>query len=193
MTRLAVCHAQMRRLQFALQAIVVGVSAVPASFGCAAKQDPKPAPALVAEPPKPIERGPLVSFDLETLDGTHVSTESSLGRATVIGFITTYDLASQAEANFLRIVSRGHVPRTNVYAIVLELQESRPIVQAFADSLNLRFPIVLIDPQSLARTGLSEVHSVPSVVILDRDGRRAWRQNGIVEAKEIDAMLRTIE
>ena len=148
---------------------------------------------IVAEGPTPIERGPRLVFDLEAIDGTKVSTESSLGRCTVIGFLATYDTASQAEANFLRVVSREHVPRVNVVAVVEELPESKPLVQAFADSLGLRFPIVLIDAPALTHTAFHDMKSVPSVMVLDKEGRRAWRKAGIVEAKEIESVLRTLE
>jgi hypothetical protein len=152
-----------------------------------------PPPPKVAEDPKPVTLGPRVSFQFEALDGTAVTTDTSAGRNTVLGFLTTYDLASQAQANFLRMVSRQHVPRTNVYAVVVERQDSRPLVQAFADSLGLRFPVIHIDSRQLAHTGFADVTSVPSIVILDKQGRRAWRKTGIVEAKEIDATLLTLE
>jgi hypothetical protein len=158
--------------------------------GCASR----PAtPPKLAQDSSAVVQGPRVSFEFEALDGSQVSTATSMGRNTVVGFLTTYDLASQAQANFLRMVSRQHVPRTNVVAIVLERQESRPLVQAFVDSLGLRFPVIQLDSRQLAHTGFGDVTSVPSVVILDKQVRRAWRKSGIVEAKEIDATLRTLE
>lgn len=157
---------------------------------CAAQHAPSALP-LAGDPH--VARGPALAFDIECLDRTRITSEASVGRNTVIGFLVTYDLASQAQARFLREIAREHVPRTNTYAIIVEAAESHPLAVAFADALGLRFPVALVDARTLARTAFKDERSVPSVLILDRQGRVAWRKNGIVESKEIHAALRSFE
>jgi len=140
-----------------------------------------------------LTQGPRLAFDQEAIDGKRVSSETIQGRNTVVGFITTYDLPSQAQANFLRTVAREHVPRTNVLAVVLERPDSLPLVRAFADTLDLRFPIMMLEANRLKGAGFPEVPAVPSTIVLDREGRVVWKKSGIVEAKEIDSVLRGLE
>ncbi|MBI5537428.1 MAG: TlpA family protein disulfide reductase [Deltaproteobacteria bacterium] len=167
---------------------IAGVSCLGALAGvsCSAAAPP-------AKPPAAAQKESPLQFDLEAVDGTRVSSETTRARNTVIGFITTYDLASQALANYLKTVAREHVPRTNVVAIVLEAPESLPLVKAFATTIRIKYPLVLVEPRDHARSVFKDMKSVPSVLILDREGRPSWRKNGIVEAKEIDQVLRGLE
>ncbi len=150
-------------------------------------------PVRPAAATAPLPTGPRLSFDLESIDGARVSSESLRGRNTVVAFITTYDLPSQAQANFLRTIAHEHVPRTNVIAIVLERAESRPLVRAFADTLALRFPIAMLESNRLEAVGFRDVSAVPTVIVLDRETRLAWKKTGIIEAKEIAGVLRGLE
>lgn len=138
-------------------------------------------------------RGPRLSFDQEAVDGTRVTSELIQGRNTVVGFLTTYDLPSQAQANFLKAIAHEHVPRTNVIAVVLERPESLPLVRAFADTLGLRYPMIMIEANRLKGAGFPEVPAVPSTFVLDRAGTVVWKKSGIVDAKELVSVLRGLE
>ena len=67
-------------------------------------------------PPQPVfaetQRSPRLQFRYDLADGKGALDSEALGgRTTLIAFLTTYDLASQAEARFLSLLSRTHVPR----------------------------------------------------------------------------------
>ena len=96
----------------------------------ATSERPSPAPT----PPTSEALTRPLRFDYLTLDGKPLSTETVAGRFTLIGFLATYDVASQAEARFLGGLLRRHTPRINVAALVLESEENLPIVEAFAPS-----------------------------------------------------------
>jgi hypothetical protein len=135
-----------------------------------------------------------VSFSYEALDGKPLSTETVAGRVTLIGFIATYDNFSQAEARFLLNLGRRHTPRINVAFVVLEAKENRPLVEAFVAALGITDPVALADADTIAGQGpFVGLHHVPSVVILDRRGREAWRHIGMVEEPEIERALRAVE
>ena len=111
-----------------------------------------------------------------------------------MAFLATYDMASQAEARILANVARKHVPRINVALLFLEAAENQPLVESFLYTVALPFPAAMADAATIAGNGpFGGLHHVPSVVILDREGREAWRRVGLCEPAEIERALREIE
>ncbi len=165
-----------------------------AAFACGGSGEsaraPEPAPPPAAALPA---RGPVRTFAYEALDGRELSTASLAGRLTVIGFVTTYDLASQAEARFLAGLFREHTPRINAALLVLEASENRPLVEAFAAALKLPYPVALADAPTIAGEGpFAGLHHVPSVVVLDAEGREAFRHVGLITQEALAEVLRAI-
>jgi hypothetical protein len=138
--------------------------------------------------------GTPISFSYEALDGKPLSTASLAGRVTVIGFIATYDVASQAEVRFILDVGRTHAPRLNVAFLVLERKENRPLVDAFVAALSIPYPVALADEETIEGQGpFAGLHHVPSVVILDRQGREVWRHIGLIKEAELEQAVRAAE
>lgn len=151
-----------------------------------------PAPAPIAA--APTASGPPVAFAYEALDGKPLSSETVAGRVTVIGFITTYDVPSQAEVRFLSSLGRHHAPRINVAFLVLERQDNRPLIEAFVSALGITDPVAIADAETIAGRGpFAGLHHVPSVVILDRQGREAWRHLGVVQENDLEQAVREVE
>ncbi len=163
--------------------------------GCAgggdAVRDPAAAPQVAAAAPA---RGPVRSFSYETLDGGELSTASLARRFSVIAFVATYDVASQVEARFLAGLFRDHTPRINAALLVLEAPENRPLVEAFVATLKLPYPVALADAPTIAGEGpFAGLHHVPSVVILDPEGREAFRHVGLITQEALEEVLRGLE
>lgn len=157
----------------------------------AACVDAGPLPA--AQPAPPPANGPPLSFVYQTTDGGLLTSAELLGRFTVIAFAATYDLTSQAQLKVLGIVQRDHAPRLNVAALVLEPPENKPLVVAFAQGLDLHFPVALADAGTIAGHGAFEgLRAVPSVVILDREGREVLRHVGPLDVKQLEAALESV-
>lgn len=130
------------------------------------------------------------SFDFVTIDGSHFSTTDTAGRVTVVVIITTYDLGSQVIMRELATVLRERTPRINAGAIVLEPPKNAPLVEAYAHSLQVSFPIALADAPTLeARGPFGSVNVVPTTIVLDADGNEVWRREGAMTHTEIDAVL----
>jgi hypothetical protein len=120
-------------------------------------------------------------FAYRALDGSLIRSSDLHGRMTLILFVTTYDVASQAQARIAQHVLRRHTPRINVLLVVLEAPHHKPLIQAFAQSLGLRYPVVFGDANTIAGRGaFSGLRHVPSVVVLDRSGRERWRHVGLI-------------
>ncbi|MCC6559604.1 MAG: TlpA family protein disulfide reductase [Polyangiaceae bacterium] len=161
--------------------------------GCGAGAPPPP-PVEAAPGPALPPRGPRRAFSFETLDGKELSAASLAGRISVIGFVTTYDVASQVEARHLAGLYRAHRPRLNVALLVLEAPETRPLFEAFAASLTLPYPVAIADAATIAGQGpFAGLHHVPSVVILDRQGREAVRQIGLASQDALEQLVRAVE
>ena len=138
--------------------------------------------------------GPALQFTFEALDGKPLTSESLRGRITVLAFLTTYDFPSQAEARFLSSIARRHTPRLNAAALILEAPENRPLVEAFTSSLALPYPVALADSATIAGEGaFAGLHHVPSIVILDREGREVYRRVGLIEEPALEQAIRGVE
>src|SRR5262249_26074354 len=115
---------------------------------------------------------------------------SVAGRITIVGFVATYDVASQAQARFLANVARHAVPRVNVALLVLEPPDNLPLVEAFAKALELPYPVALADAATIAGKGpFAGLHHVPSIVVLAAQGRERWRHLGLVTDKALQIVV----
>lgn len=166
---------------------LLGAVCLAASCG-ASGEEPKKAPAVT------LERRDVPAFSFATLDGQEVSSQSLMGRNTIIAFVATYDLASQAQARFLATLERNHTPRINAAILVLDPPQNLPLAQYFVRTLGIRFPAALVDEDTRAGHGaFPGLHHVPSVVVLDRRGRERYRHVGLVELETLEGVLRTLE
>ncbi len=156
---------------------------------CSPPPEPAHEPAAAVSP-----SGPPLHFAFETLDGKPLTSESLRGRITVLAFLATYDFPSQAEARFLSSIARRHTPRLNAAALILEAPENRPLASAFASALALPYPVALADSATIAGEGaFAGLHHVPSIVILDREGREAYRHVGLIEEPALEQAIRGVE
>lgn len=171
--------------------VVITLACVTAVAGCSSPPAPPETPPPVAVAPP---SGPPVRFAFETIDGKPLTTESIAGRISVIGFVASYDIASQAQARFLTGLLKRHVPRINVAILVLEPPQNLPMVEAFVGALRLPYPAALADAATIAGQGpFAGLHHVPSVVILDREGHERWRHVGLIEENEMEVAVRYVE
>lgn len=154
--------------------------------GCAPPtKGPAPSARVLGEP---------IHFVFGTTEGDLFDSESTLGRATAVLFVTTFDLASQAQARYLNEVVREHRPRANAGAVVLEPPKHRVLAEAFRTSLELVYPVALANPATLSGDGpFGRIDGVPTLVILDRSGRPVFRSTGAVTKQRMKAALRAAD
>ena len=139
----------------------------------------------------PVARGAPIAYAFDSLDEREVSFEALKGRATVVLFIATYGDASIVQARFAKRVLAEHAPRINVAAVFMEPIENRPLARIFRDTVGLPYPLAMADPSTIAGRGaFAGVDTVPSVVVLDHEGREVWRKVGVAHADELIKALR---
>lgn len=148
--------------------------------GCGGPKGPL-AGVSVPEANAPIE------FSYDSIDARPVSSAAFRGKVTVIAFITTGDMwNSQAQVAFLMAMAKNDGDKVNYALVALQDGSSRELVEAYRDALKLTFPVALGDTATTAGGGpFGDVHMVPSVVVLDREGRIAWRKTGLAKADEL--------
>jgi hypothetical protein len=148
-----------------------------AALGCGKGGPPSAAPPGAP----PVSSREPVDFAFDSIDDRVVDAESTRGAITVIAFVTTENLASQAQLDFLVAMAKHDGTRVHYAAVALEPKESREIVELYRKALSIPFPVALADARTLAGDGpFGDVRTVPAVVILDRAGRVAWRTEGHV-------------
>lgn len=134
--------------------------------------------------------GEPVEFVFVDQSGARVSSESTRGRVTIAALVTTYDWGSQLVLRRVNQALGSHVPRINAFGVVLEAPSYGVLVSAYSNSLGLHFPLVMADQASLEGGGpLGPIDYVPTLVILDPQGRVVERLKGLVSPEQIHAAL----
>jgi hypothetical protein len=174
--------------------LAAGAAVTAAALTCTAanpepKPDAKPTASSVAMP-----LAPPVVYSWTDIRGRPISSEAMAGRITVIGFITTYDVVSQAQVRYLNSLLREHVPRVNVAVLVLEKPENLPMIEAYVNALELPFPVAIADPLTIQGDGpFKGLHHVPAITILDREGRERHRHLGLLDRGALEKAVIDVE
>ena len=164
------------------------ICALSSVLGCGEPPAPVAPTDPIVEPPSDA---PVRSFAYQRIDGAMVTAKSYRGRMTLIVMVTTYDTASQAQAQFVEALVHRYVPRMNALLLVLEPPQNAPLVEAYAGGLGLSYDVAMADADTVAGNGpFPGLHHVPSVVLLDRESREVWRHVGIVETAPLEAAIR---
>ena len=141
----------------------------------------------------PALDGRPVQFAYDSLDERPVTSDAMRGRPSVIAFVTTWDLSSQAEIDFLVPMAKNDAGHVSYAMVALQEREDRELVELYAQKLGVAFPVALADKATIAGGGpFGDVHAVPTVVVLDREGRIAWEHVGLAKGNEIRTALRSL-
>jgi hypothetical protein len=171
------------RLWMVLGALVV---APLACGGSPARSDATPVGASSAE------LHPAVDFEFDSIDERPVSSAVTRGKPTVLAFVTTGSLMSQAQVDFLVAMAKHDADRVNYALVALEQRQNRELVQLYQKALGVSFPVALADATTLEGAGaFGDVTQVPVTVVLDRTGRIVLRAVArVVKSEEIRAAMR---
>lgn len=157
---------------------------------CSATKAPAPAPPGVSV--AAAATASPVDFDFDSIDERPVSARATRGKPTVITFVTTSSLPSQAQVDFLVAMAKNDGERVNYAVVAVEPGESRELVEVYGRALGTPFPVAMADSTTLAGGGaFGDVSGVPVTVVLDRSGRIAWRADGrVARSDELRGVLR---
>ncbi len=137
---------------------------------------------------------PAVVFAYGTTQGGQFASATTRGRVTAVLFLTTFDAASTVMAHRLNDAMRDHQRRFNAGAVVLEAPSAAPLADVFRQSLGLIYPVAMSDGAERSPDGpFGVIETVPTLVLLDRDGRERFRRSGVLTARELDQALTQAE
>jgi hypothetical protein len=136
-----------------------------------------------------------IEFSYDSLDERLVNSKATRGRPTVLAFVATYDLKSQAQVDYVAAMAKHDGDHVNYAVVALEIPENRELVETFRKFVESKFGVSLTtamaDPATIAGAGpFGDVHVVPTVVVLDREGNITWQHTGLAKSDDIRAGMR---
>ena len=166
-------------------------SALLAGLACGCSGPPPKVEAVGAS--TTYEAGGL-DYHFDSLDARPVTSAAMRGKTTVLAFVTTFDLESQAEVDYLATMAKNDGDQVNYVVVALEPAGNRELVEAFRHFVDSKFGVSLVmamgDETTIAGSGpFGDVHVVPEVVVLDKEGRIAWRLTGLSKNADIRAAM----
>jgi hypothetical protein len=161
--------------------------------GCSAKQT-ELAPVGVSDKPGSSFPERPVSYAFDPLDERPVSSAAHRGKPTILAFVTTGDIVGQAQVDFLVAMAKNDGTKVNYALIAMHPRKEIILVEAYISALKVEFPVALGDPSVMTSSGpFGEISAVPTIVVLDRDGRIAWKHTGLAKADELRGHLRRLK
>jgi hypothetical protein len=145
--------------------------------------------STVATAPADAPPGEAPKWAFDSLDARPVSAEAMRGKPTVLLFAQTDNLGSQAEVNYLVAMAKNDGDAVHYVLVALQPHKDRELVELYRKTLAVTFPVALADDATLHGSGSFPLEAVPTLVVLDREGRIVWRTTGIARPVDIRAHL----
>jgi peroxiredoxin len=129
---------------------------------------------------RPAAPGP--QFELPSLSGGTVRSADFAGRVVLLEFWATWCTPCRAQARILHDLYAGFAAR-DVEFLAISVGEDRRTVSDFVRDSPFGYP-VLIDSNDELSLDL-EIHVLPTIVVLDADGRIAFSRPGLSSAETL--------
>jgi len=132
------------------------------------------APRTAIAPPKNQGIKDAMQFVLRKPDGTPVPLAGMKGKIIVVSFWATWCAPCRELEPIFAQVAQDYAGRPDVIFLAANIDEDKTRVQPFLAREKISVPVVFAD-------GLDEflsVHSLPTVIVLDRSGKIVYRSEG---------------
>ena len=125
-------------------------------------------------------------FQLASLEGARLGPADYEGHVVLLDFWATWCVPCHAQAEVLQEVW-PEVADRKVQFLAVDVGERRKTVEEFVGKNPFPYP-VLLDPQSEVADRLG-VMSLPTLIVLDREGKVAFTGSGVHGAEELRRIL----
>jgi thiol-disulfide isomerase/thioredoxin len=161
-----------------------GSSAASSSTGEANVAD-----AAARTAPAPAAPGAKVDFgfQLPTVDGRSLGPKSFPGQVVVVDFWATWCMPCRLQAQILEPVYRDYKGR-GVQFLAANVGEEPDEVRKFLKATPFPYP-VLLDPKQATADKLG-VTALPTLLVIDKQGRMAYFQPGIADGDTLRGILK---
>jgi thiol-disulfide isomerase/thioredoxin len=135
------------------------------------------------------ERRVTPEISLTALDGRVWSLEDRRGKVLVVNYWATWCPPCRAETPSLVNLATDLSPR-GLEVVGISLDESPEVIPPFVEAFKVPYPI-LVPPRGSPLT--AEIHSIPTTLLIDKQGRVAKRYEGAVSEsalrKDVEQLL----
>ena len=132
-----------------------------------------------------------VTYLFDPLDERPVSSPAHRGKPTILAFVTTGGWDGQAQVDYLVAMAKNDGAKVNYALVALHPRKEIVLVEAYVSALKVEFPVALGAPALMTAAGpFGEISAVPTIVVLDREGRIVWKHTGLAKAAELRSHLR---
>jgi thiol-disulfide isomerase/thioredoxin len=132
---------------------------------------------------------PVPAFSATDLTGKTVSSADWRGKVVLINFWATWCMPCRVEIPDL-VALQDKYRQQLVVVGVSEDEEGIDKVEAFAREHKINYPVVMANAE--LRKIFPNVVALPTTFVLDRDGRLAKRTVGLLNARETEAVARSL-
>jgi peroxiredoxin len=139
--------------------------------------------------PSPQRRGPY-DLALPTARGDFYSLEQARGKVLLVYFLATWCFPCNVEIPVLESLQRDFGPQGfQVVGVGMDL-ERRQVLEPFAESYGLGFPLLIADNEVRAgRSAFGEITQLPTTFVLDRQGKVAAAYTGPANPKGLRELV----
>lgn len=145
-------------------------------LGCGAEAGPAAAAA----------GGPAPVFELASLGGGEIGPQDYAGQVVLLEFWATWCVPCHAQADVLEALY-GEYRGRGVEFLAVDLGEDEETVRRFVAANPFPYP-VLLDPADELSYQLG-VAALPTLMVIDREGRVTYFDAGVLEADQIRRIL----
>ncbi len=130
--------------------------------------------------------GEPVSFSLPALGGGEIGPADYRGQVVILDFWATWCGPCRLQAEMLEeLLEKPGLEGFQILAV--NMGEDPATVQGFVDRSPFPYPVVLDQQETLGRT--FGIAGLPTVVVLDPDGRVAFHRIGVTDAGTLQAQI----
>jgi peroxiredoxin len=122
-------------------------------------------------------------FALPTLTGETISLSQLRGQTTILNFWATWCAPCRAEIPAFSAFADAH-PEVAVLGIATDGPRAK--VAAAAKQLDIRYPVLLSDPETHRAYGIS---TIPTTVIVDAEGRVRYAHSGLLMGWQLKILV----
>lgn len=124
-------------------------------------------------------------FTMQSLAGETYTLSELRGQWVVVNFWATWCAPCREEMPELQAISENYAD--NLVMLGINNRESAERIQAYADELGIRFPL-LLDPDDSVLLNY-QVINLPQTLIVDPNGELVWRRFGPINLEEFDTII----
>lgn len=158
------------------------------TIACGSKEPQ--APVGISDKPGATAPTTPVTYTFDSLDERPVSSDAMRGKPTVLVFVVTGDILGQAQVDFLVAMAKNDGTKVNYAIVAVHPRREIVLVDTYVQTLKVTFPVALADASATGAGGpFGDIPAVPTLVVLDPEGKIVWKHTGLAKPEEIRAHM----